>query len=146
MKYGGFRAIAPRVGRCMASLWERPDADVLLPVPLHIGSKRGYNQAFEIARGLGREWGIEAVDVAHWARYVHHRAGLSVPERMTLHSEDFKVPSELAGLRVAIVDDVCTTGATVSRLAEACRAAGAIVIGAYVASTPPYGKIDDNFS
>jgi predicted amidophosphoribosyltransferase len=145
MKYGGIRAIGPRLGRHMASLWERPDADILLPVPLHVGSSRGYNQAFEIARGLGRVWGIEAADAARWSRYVPHRAGLGMNERMALSSEDFKVPNELAGLRVAIVDDVCTTGATLSRLASACGSAGAIVIGAYVASAPLYGKIDDNF-
>ncbi len=140
MKYGGFRALGPRLGQGMAALWQRPDADLLLPVPLHVGSERGYNQAFEIARGMGRVWGMEAADAARWTRCVPHRAGLSMAERLTLRPDDFTIPRELKGLRVALIDDVCTTGATLVRLASACEAAGVTVIGAYTAATPPETK------
>ena len=51
LKYGGFRALGRRLGEGMAALWESPAPDLLLPVPLHRGSRRGYNQAFEIAKG-----------------------------------------------------------------------------------------------
>ena len=142
MKYGGFRALGPKLGEGMASLWPCPDADLLLPVPLHIESTRGYNQAFEIARGMGHAWGIEAADTARWSRYVPHRAGLGMKERLTLQADDFSISKELSGLRVALVDDVCTTGATLSRLAAACGAVGAVVVGAYAVASPSYPQFD----
>lgn len=138
MKYGGCRAIGRRLGEGMARLWKRPDVDLLLPVPLHIGSRRGYNQSLEIAVGMGRVWGIEAADTARWARVVLPRAGLGMNERMELRKDALAVGEEIKGLRVAIVDDVCTTGATIARLAAVCGDAGAEVAGAYAAASPPY--------
>ncbi|MCR5346338.1 MAG: hypothetical protein K6E38_01030 [Fretibacterium sp.] len=134
LKYGGFRTVGQRLGMAMAPLWERPDADLLLPVPLHRGSSRGYNQALEIARGLGRGWGMETLDAAQWARRVPRRAGLSQEERRALAHDAFVIPSRLRGLRVALVDDVCTTGTTLTRLAAACENAGVSVAGAYTAA------------
>ena len=138
MKYGGCRAIGRRLGICMARLWKRPDADLLLLVPLHIGSKRGYNQSLEIALGLGDVWNIEAADIARWTRVVTPRARLGMSERVELRKDAFGVGPEVKGLRIAIVDDVCTTGATLSRLAAACKDAGAEVIGAYAVASPTY--------
>ena len=134
LKYDGLRAVGQRLGAAMAGLWERPDVDLLLPVPLHRGSRRGYNQALEIARGLGRVWGIETEDAVRWSRRIPRRAGLSQEERRTLQPDAFNVPKKLKGLRVALVDDVCTTGATLTRLAAACESAGVSVVGAYTAA------------
>ena len=138
LKYGGTRALGKGLGRGLALLWPAPEADLLLPVPLHLRSSRKYNQALEIARGLGRAWGIPAEDRARWAQDVPARAGLGRAERMALRPEAFDVPEDLRGLRVALVDDVCTTGSTLVCLASACRAAGARVAGAFTfASTGP---------
>ena len=131
LKYGGLRAVGQPLGAAMATLWERPDADLLLPVPLHRRSRRGYNQAFEIAQGLSQAWGIEAVDAVRWSRRLPHRAGLNREERQALRPDAFIVPKKLRGLRVVLVDDVCTTGATLTRLAAACESAGVSVVGAY---------------
>ena len=131
LKYGGLRAVGQPLGAAMATLWERPDADLLLPVPLHRRSRRGYNQAFEIAQGLSQAWGIEAVDAVRWSRRLPHRAGLNREERQALRPDAFIVPKKLRGLRVVLVDDVCTTGATLTRLAAACESVGVSVVGAY---------------
>lgn len=134
LKYGGLRAVGQPLGAAMTTLWERPDADLLLPVPLHCRSRRGYNQAFEIAQGLSQAWGIEAVDAVRWSRRLPHRAGLNREERQALRPDAFIVPKKLRGLRVVLVDDVCTTGATLTRLAAACESAGVSVVGAYTAA------------
>lgn len=134
LKYGGFRALGRRLGEGMAALWEAPAADLLLPVPLHRGSRRGYNQAFEIAKGLGRAWGVRAEEAARWAVALAPRTGLSRAERLSLRPEAFEVFPRVRGARVVLVDDVCTTGATLACLARACEAAGASVLGAFVAA------------
>ena len=134
LKYSGFRALGQRLGAAMAGLWERPEADLLLPVPLHRGSRRGYNQAFEIARGLECVWGVETVDAVQWSRRLPRRAGLSQGERLELRPDAFDVSPKLRGLRVALVDDICTTGATLTRLAAACESAGVPVVAAYTAA------------
>ncbi|MCR4817941.1 MAG: hypothetical protein K5841_03160 [Fretibacterium sp.] len=135
LKYGGLRAIGQHLGAAMASLWERPDTDLLLPVPLHRGSTRGYNQAFEIARGLGRVWDMKAADTIQWTRRLPRRTGLNREERQALRSDDFIIPKQLRGLRVVLVDDICTTGATLTRLAAACKEAGVSVTGAYTVAS-----------
>lgn len=134
LKYGGFRALGRRLGEGMAALWEAPDLDFLLPVPLHRGSRRGYNQAFEIAKGMGRVWDVRAEEAARWAVVLTPRTGLSRAERLSLRPEAFDVSPCVRGARLALVDDVCTTGATLACLARACEAAGASVLGAYVAA------------
>lgn len=137
LKYGGFRALGRRLGEGMAALWEAPVADLLLPVPLHRGSRRGYNQAFEIAKGMGRVWDVRAEDAARWTVVLTPRTGLSRAERLSLRPEAFDVSPCVRGARLALVDDVCTTGATLACLARACEAAGASVLGAYVAAGGP---------
>jgi orotate phosphoribosyltransferase len=52
-------------------------------------------------------------------------------QRRALSSDMFEF-DEVAGVRVGLVDDVCTTGTTLSRLAGAARAQGAEVEGAFV--------------
>ena len=45
LKYGQTRALGPILGRGLAGLRPRPSLEVLIPVPLHLKSPRGYNQA-----------------------------------------------------------------------------------------------------
>lgn len=137
LKYGRTRALGPILGRGLAELHPRPSLDVLVPVPLHLKSPRGYNQAEGIALGLGRTWGIPVRSLARWSCDVPARTRLSRTERRELRVEDFVVAPDVRGLRVGLVDDVCTTGTTLSRLASACTAAGARVEAAFVAAHVP---------
>lgn len=137
LKYGQTRALGPILGRGLAGLRPRPSLEVLIPVPLHLKSPRGYNQAEAIALGLGRAWGIPVRSLARWSSDVPARTRLSRAERRELRTEDFVVASDVRGLRVGLVDDVCTTGTTLSRLASACTAAGARVEAAFVLAHVP---------
>ncbi len=85
-------------------------------------------------RDRGRAWGVRAEEAARWAVALAPRTGLSRAERLSLRPEAFEVFPRVRGARVVLVDDVCTTGATLACLARACEAAGASVLGAFVAA------------
>jgi ComF family protein len=108
--------------------------DALVPVPLHRRRlrERTFNQADEIARPLARTLGIP-LKTAGIRRELHTPAqtGLARAERLANLERAFSVRSRLDGLRIAIVDDVITTGATVNALAGALKAAGAIHVEAW---------------
>ena len=138
-KYSGFRSLCRPLGRAMAEFLPKPEADYLLPVPLHLKSERNYNQALELSKGLRDVWNIEIFDGVEWSREMPRRAGLNASERMNLSSDAFFVPKNIHGLNIAIIDDVCTTGITLLRLSQACRYKGANIIGAYtLASVSEY--------
>lgn len=131
MKYGGCRALCKPLGIETAKLFERPDIDLLIPVPLHIDSTRYFNQSFEIAKSMGIFWGIKFLDAAKWTSAVAHHAGMSEKERLLMKKDVFKITKNISGLKIALIDDVCTTGTTLLRLAQICKDSGAIVECAY---------------
>jgi len=141
LKYGRCEAIGFRLGKALGEFIARPGADFLVPVPLHLKSKRRYNQAESIAAGLGEAWGIEVLSAARWTADVPPRAGMGAAERLSLKSGMFaldELDKNIPGLRIAIVDDVCTTGSTLAALAKAAESYGANVVCAYVvAHVPP---------
>jgi predicted amidophosphoribosyltransferase len=140
LKYGGYKGIGPRLGRAMGNIFARfswADIDVLVPVPLHLKSKRRYNQAESIARGLGEIWGIEVRSSARWTVDVPARAGLGAAERLSLRSDVFAFDEDISGLRVGFVDDVCTTGSTLAALGKSAASRGAEVVCALVAAHVP---------
>lgn len=130
-KYSGKKSLCARLGRAMGKFFVQPDADYIVPVPLHLNSPRGYNQSAELAKSIAEVWHVEVLDTVKWSRDVSDRVGLSGEERKQLTPDVFRVTQEVQGLRVVIVDDVCTTGATLSCMAGALREAGAVVVRAY---------------
>ena len=134
-KYSGYRALCRPLGRAMAEFFKKPEADRLVPVPLHLKSDRKYNQALELAKGLSDVWHIKIFDEAEWSREMPRRAGLNATERMKLKSDSFIIPQNIHGLNVAIIDDVCTTGMTLLRFSQACKSSGGHVVGAYTLTT-----------
>jgi predicted amidophosphoribosyltransferase len=120
LKKGRYEALGFHMGRGLASVFPRPDLDLLVPVPLHLKSDRRYNQAQALARGMGEVWDMEVRDAARWAADVPTRAGMGASARRSLTSEVFEL-EDVAGLRIGLVDDVCTTGSTLSRLARPPR-------------------------
>lgn len=104
--------------------------DVLTPVPLHKRRmrQRGYNQSEILATGLGKEMGIE-VDGRCLRRvnYVGPQArAATADERRANVAQAFEGrPGRVEGKKVAIIDDVTTTGATLRACAAALKRAGA---------------------
>ena len=112
----------------------------LVPVPITPARlrERGFNQALEIARVLGRSSGIRL------AQAVHRRRGADSPQsslpdiaaRRANVAGAFEVHAALDG-HVVIVDDVVTTGATVHALARCLKTAGARRVDVWaIARTP----------
>jgi predicted amidophosphoribosyltransferase len=134
LKYGRYRALGFRLGRGLAEVFPRPDADVLVPVPLHRSSPRRYNQAEAVALGLGEAWNIDVWNAARWRRDAGTQVSMNAAGRISMPHDAFEVDDGIAGLRAGLVDDVCTTGSTLARLDEACRKKGATVIGAFVSA------------
>jgi len=139
LKYRARFLEAARLARLLApALPSRPQ--LIIPVPLHRGRllRRGYNQAAELARWLTRLTAIPSdVHAARRGRATPDQIGKSAAERRRNLQGAFNVRRPLDGLHVALLDDVMTTGATLSELARACRRAGAARIEAWaVARTP----------
>lgn len=106
----------------------RRPPELLLPVPLHRSRlrERGYNQALELARPLARHWGAR-VDAFALTRVRATAAQMQLPARQRLNNvRGAFALRAAAGLpeSVAVVDDVMTTGATVSEIAKLLRRAG----------------------
>lgn len=135
-KYAGVRTLAPRFGDWLARVVaENPDyrsSDVILPVPLHPERERtrGYNQATLLARALAQRSGIN-LDENSFVRVkaTAPQAGLTAHQRRENVRAAFAVrQNSLSELRVILVDDVLTTGATVNACAHALRRSGAAEI------------------
>ena len=113
----------------------RPDC--LVPMPLHPLrlARRGFNQADEIAFALARELRIPLrADLCRRRRHTPPQTSLGGAARRRAMSGAFAAHPSLAGLSVAIVDDVVTTGSTCSALAVAMRRAGATQVEAWSAA------------
>ena len=102
-------------------------ADVVVPIPLAAGRerRRGFNQSELVARRVAEAHGLPLrLDVLERARETEAQATLDAEQRQRNIRGAF-VAREVAGLRVLLIDDVTTTGATLNEAARALRAAGA---------------------
>ena len=140
-KYNGKKELCRPIGKHIAEIFRTTEADYLIPVPLHVNSTRHYNQSYEIAEGMCDYWGIETLDVAQWTKEIPRHALQAMKARREMPHDIFRITEDIRGLRVALVDDVFTTGTTMLRLREACEKAGAFVICGYtVASAGVYNS------
>ena len=123
--------------RLLETLWQTQrraplaEADLIVPVPLHASRERerGFNQAVLLARELARATKL-SINEHSLVRRVHterHRAGMDARSRRDSVAGAFEVhqPRLVAGCKVLLVDDVFTTGATVSECAAVLKSAGA---------------------
>lgn len=102
--------------------------DVVVPVPLHRRrlAARGFNQAAEIAAPAAARLGLPLlIDGCARVRHTIEQMSLTGTARRRNLVGAFVAPSDLEGLRVAIVDDVLTTGTTARAVAAAVMDAGA---------------------
>jgi len=134
MKYGGCRILGKDLARFAlealgdeGSLW--PGLDAVVPVPLHRRKKRarGFNQAETIARELARAKGLPLLGRALVrVKNIPAQTTLDAAARKRNVTAAFAVrrPAAVRGLRVLVVDDVYTTGATVRECSRTLLRAG----------------------
>ena len=138
LKFSGERYLAEPLGEIMAHCWQqapRP-VDALLPVPLHPAREaaRGYNQSALLARAAAKHLGLPVLgDGLRRLRETPPQVGLPREERLVNLDGAFAAGAqEVHGRRLALVDDVTTTGATLAACAAALRQAGAVAVYALV--------------
>ncbi|MFO1316045.1 MAG: double zinc ribbon domain-containing protein [Burkholderiales bacterium] len=134
LKYGGALAHADFLAAALAATVGGGDAEVVVALPLspQRQRQRGFNQAGEIARRVARLLGLPASPALLRVRDAPAQAGRRRRDRLRHPRGTFVALPELAGRRVAIVDDVMTTGATMTAAARAARAAGAARVDLWV--------------
>ncbi len=134
MKYEGFEQLGVWLGRELGKRIQESNirADYLIPIPLHRRKfrERGYNQAEIIARGVSDITQIPVrVDLVQRCRFTETQTKLNLEQRQKNVEDAFEVvhakEGEMRGKICIIVDDVITTGATLSSCAGELRAVGA---------------------
>jgi competence protein ComFC len=126
-KFQGVRRLSKPLGNLLLSL-QLPSADMVIPVPLSKKGliRRGFNQSLLIARVIARHSGIPLnMDALFKTRDTLPQLGLSARDRLTNLKNAFAVRGSLRDLRLLLVDDVITTGATVRECSKMLMKAGA---------------------
>jgi len=143
---GGLAQMVLRAVQAAQAAAAPPWPTLLLPVPLSRERlrERGYNQAWELARRLGRRLRIAATPaLLQRSRDTAHQIGMTRTEREHNLRDAFWIePSERArlhGRTVALIDDVLTTGATAHAAALALTRAGAAAVDVWVVARTPLG-------
>jgi len=137
LKYGDRHSLSVTLARLMADFWRANPmpADLLMPVPLHPARQRerGYNQSDLLARALGDMINLPVVTAGFKrVRHTQPQMSLHAADRRDNVQDAFVYESRggnaLTGQRVAVIDDVCTTGSTLEACSLALRRSGASVV------------------
>ena len=137
-KYQGRLALAEWCAQAIV----RARQQMTTPMPTHVLAmplaaerqrERGFNQAAEIARAVAARTDATLIDMGvRRVRATAPQAALPWQERATNVRGAFACTIDLTGMNVAVVDDVMTTGATLTEFARTLKAAGAIQVENWV--------------
>jgi ComF family protein len=143
-KYRGGLGVVETLLSSLVRVWREQgmNADFLLPVPLHPARerRRGYNQAEVLALALGRGLGLPVARRGlRRVRNTPSQTRLDRAERRANVSGAFALDEGLsvADRRVALIDDVATTGATLDACAVVLLEAGAAQVSAFTLARAP---------
>ena len=143
LKYRGQLALAAWFAhRLLRRVGNAAGIDLIAPLPLHPArlAQRGFNQAAEIAKVLSRESGIAVeLDLGRRVRNTAAQTDLPFEERAANMRRAFACVRDLSGLRIAVVDDVMTTGATLDEFARTLKQSGAARVENWVVARTPHG-------
>jgi ComF family protein len=149
LKFHGSRIDARVLGGLLAARIrdeyrnDAPAPSLAIPVPLSRRRllRRGHNQAAVLARWVGSAIDHDVSIDYHICRRTRDtppQTGLNCAARLRNLDGAFRVTRSLAGARVAIVDDVMTTGSTVTALTQTLLDAGAAEVHVWTAARTPH--------
>lgn len=140
-KYDGAVVLADALARRMIRTLALEDlqVDAILPVPLHADrqAERGYNQAELLCNIVAAELDLSCEpSLLQRVRNTKQQAQLTSAERESNVKGAFEAVGNVRGRALLLVDDVVTTGATLSDCARALRDAGAAAVFGSVVCMP----------
>jgi competence protein ComFC len=127
LKYRGYKRVVERLAvPLMLQILDDGRFDAVVPVPLHRSRlrKRGFNQAELLARGIAEKMKATVSDTLQVVRTTRDQVELSAAQRRANVAGAFVATQPLRG-RLLLIDDVFTTGATMSACAASLIKAGA---------------------
>ncbi len=146
LKYHGNKRLAQPLGSLLAQTYRRTGlvADIIVPVPLHTQrlQQRGYNQAQLLAEVCSAQLGLPLrVSLLYRIRATASQVLLPPSERLQNVAGAFVLNTnynlkEVSNSNILLIDDVCTTGATLEACAAPLLAAGAKTVWGLVLARP----------
>lgn len=127
LKYSGRRYLAKDFARLLAQKYAESDFDVAFVCAVPSSAKRlkerGYNHAEEIAKEFCQITGLEFANLIAKTKDTEHQTELSQEQRLTNLDGSFEATcgEEVKGKNILIIDDVFTTGSTLSCCAKALK-------------------------
>jgi ComF family protein len=124
------KILGERMAEAIQHNWylKKPLPSIIIPMPLHKKrlQERGFNQSLEIARPIAKHLKIP-LDTTSCQRIKATAAQAMLPAKKRKHNiqNAFTVTGDLRGRHIALLDDVSTTGFSMTELAKTCKKAGA---------------------
>lgn len=134
IKYNGNFRLGTYLGKFIGSKLKEKisgwSADFIIPIPLHHLKKaeRGYNQSYYIAKGISSIYNIPIMARAiKRNRFTPSQTALNLDERKENIQDafTFKMKKKLSGKKIILVDDVITTGSTITECGKVLKESGA---------------------
>lgn len=141
MKYYNFARLGNFLGQKAAKEFAGEvfdGLDYLVPVPLNSLKyrERGYNQAQRISDGMAQVLKIPIKKRIKRVKYTLSQTSLTREERLYNMENAFVISGSVYQKKIGVIDDLLTTGATLSACAAALKAAGAIEVRAITCASP----------
>ena len=132
-KFEGHPSLRRPLGQALARRCEGArdwGCDAVVPMPLSRASwlERGHDAAGSLAQGLARDWRLPVLPALAWGRERRRQSELDRAARLR-NAEGALASAPVAGRRLLLVDDLCSSGATAHDAARALKAAGAEFVG-----------------
>lgn len=145
LKYEQRPEVVPALGALLSDFlgtltWR---VDALIAVPLHKERERarGYNQALLLARALGARNNLPVwSDALTRVRSTRPQVELNAVERRANVQDAFMANERVAGAHIALIDDVCTTGATIEACSIALKQRGAKSVWGLALARPRFSE------
>lgn len=145
IKYHNQPRLGEELGRRIANeipIDELDKIDLITAVPLNVvrNRGRGYNQSEWICKGLAKAWNVPyQFNLLKRVKHTDTQTDLSASERKKNMKNAFTTTNKIDSLSIAIIDDVITTGATLSACAVVLKNSGASKITGISCCTPQFG-------